>query len=100
MALLDQLQKDLVVAMKAKDENRLGAVRMIKAALMKWKVDNIKEPDEANELAVLNTLVKQRKEAAEMFRKGGREELASKEDAELKVIEGYMPQAPTEEEID
>ena len=86
--------------MKSKEEARLETVRGIKAALMKWKVDNMKEPDETNELVVLNTLGKQRKEAAEMFRKGGREELALKEENELKIIESYMPQAPSEEEVD
>jgi len=86
--------------MKSKEEVRLDTVRMIKAALMKWKVDTMKDVDEAAELQILNMLAKQRKEAAEMFRKGDREELAAKEESELKVIEGYMPQAPTPEEVD
>jgi uncharacterized protein YqeY len=100
MPLLELLQKDLVSAMKSKEEVRLDTVRMIKSALMKWKVDNIKEVDEAAELQILNMLAKQRKEAADMFRKGNREELALKEEQELKIIEGYMPQAPTPEEVD
>jgi hypothetical protein len=60
----------------------------------------MKPLDEATELQLLNTLVKQRREAADMFRKGGRPELADKEDAELKLIESYMPSAPSEDEID
>lgn len=100
MALLDQLQKDLVAAMKAREEARLDAIRMVKAALMKYKVDTMKEIDEAAEMQVLNTLMKQRREAAEMFRKGGREELAAKEDAELKLIESYMPASASDEEIE
>ena len=100
MSLLAQLQTDLVAAMKAKDELKLGTVRMLKTALMKWKADNMKEPDEAAELQVMNTLLKQRRESADSFRKNGREELADKEEAEFKLIEAYMPSAPTEEEID
>jgi len=100
MALLDKVQKDMVVAMKAKDELRLNAIRMIKAALMKYKVDSMKEADEAAEMQILNSLMKQRKESAEMFRKGNRPELADKEDAELKIVESYMPASASEEEID
>ena len=100
MALLDQIQKDMVAAMKAKEEARLSTVRMIKTALKKLEVDSMKPLDEASELAVLSTLVKQRRESIDMFRKGGREELAAKEEAELKLIESYMPAAPTDEEID
>jgi uncharacterized protein len=99
MPLIDSIQKDMVTAMKAKDESRLSAIRMLKAALMKYKVDNMKEPDEAAELQVLNSIVKQRKDSIDMFRKGGREELAVKEEAELKIIEGYMPAGASEEQI-
>ena len=100
MALLERLQKDMVEAMKAKEELRLGALRMLKAALMKHKVDTMKELDEAEEMKVLNSILKQRKEAADMFRKGGRAEQADKEEAELKILESYMPAGATDEEID
>jgi uncharacterized protein YqeY len=100
MALLERIQTDLVAAMRAKDEPRLSAIRMIKTALKKHEVDSMKPLDEATELQLLNTLVKQRREAADMFRKGGRPELADREDAELKLIESYMPSAPSDEEID
>jgi uncharacterized protein len=100
MALLDRIQTDMVAAMRAKAEDRLNAIRMIKAALKKQEVDSMKPLDEATELQVLGTLIKQRREAAEMFRKGGRAELADKEDAELKLIESYMPAAPSDAEID
>ena len=100
MALMDQLQKDMVAAMKGREEARLDALRMMKAALMKYKVDTMKEIDEAAELQVLNTLIKQRKESAEMFRKGNRPELAEKEEAEQKLIESYMPASATNDEID
>lgn len=98
MPLLDQLQKDLVASMKAKEELRLSAVRMIKAAIMKANVDGNGPLDHAGEQQLLKSLVKQRIDAAEMFRKGGREESAVKEEAEKKIIESYMPAAATEEE--
>jgi hypothetical protein len=100
MALMDQIQKDMVVAMKAHEALRLDALRMVKSVLMKYKVDNMKDLDEQGELQILNMLVKQRRESADLFRKGNRPELADKEEAELKIIESYMPSAPTEAEID
>ncbi len=99
MALLDQLQKDMAEAMKARQEARLATLRMMKTALMKEKVDSMKELDEAAELKVLNSLIKQRREAAEMYRQGGRPELAEREEAEAKLIETYMPALATEEEM-
>ena len=74
MALLDRIQADLVAAMKAKDEQRLSAVRMIKSALKKQEIDSMKPLDETSELQVLNTLIKQRRDSIDMFRKGGRED--------------------------
>jgi len=99
MPLLDQIQKDMVDAMKAKQEARLSALRMIKAALMKQKVDSPKPLDDAAEMQVLKLLVKQRAEAADMFRKAGRAEQAEKEEAERRLIESYLPAAATEQEI-
>jgi len=100
MPLLDRIQQDITAAMKGREEARLGALRMIKTALKKHEIDSMKPLDEPTELQILNTLIKQRKEASEVFRKGNRPELADKEDAELKLIESYMPSAPTDEEID
>jgi uncharacterized protein YqeY len=100
MALLDQIQTDMVAAMRAKNELKLNAIRMIKAALKKHEVDSMKPLDEATELQILGTLIKQRREAADMFRKGDRAELADKEEAELKLIESYMPAAPSDREIE
>jgi uncharacterized protein YqeY len=100
MALLDQIQTDMVAAMRAKEELKLNAIRMIKAALKKHEVDSMKPLDEATELQILGTLIKQRREAADMFRKGDRPELADKEEAELKLIESYMPAAPSDQEIE
>src|SRR5580698_1681900 len=92
MPILDQLQKDLVAAMKAKEEARLSAIRMIKTALQKGAAD-------AAEQQILKILVKQRIDAAEMFRKAGREEQAQKEEAEKKIVESYLPAAASEEEM-
>ena len=100
MPLLERIQKDLVGAMKSKDEARLSAIRMIKTALKKLEVDSMKPLDEAAEMQVLNSLIKQRTESAEMFRKGGRIESAEKEEAERTLIESYMPPPASPEAIE
>ena len=100
MPLLDTIQKDMVEAMKAKEEVRLGTLRMIKAALKKHEVDSMKPLDEATEMQVMSTLIKQRRESADMFRKGGREELAAGEEAEIKLIESYMPATASRQEME
>ena len=100
MPLVDQVQTEMVAAMKARDEARLSALRMIKAALMKAKVDSPKPLDEAAEMAILKQLIKQRQDAAEMFRKAGRTEQADKEDSEKAIIESYLPAGASEAEID
>lgn len=99
MPLLDTIQKDMVAAMKAKEEARLSAIRMIKAALKKHEVDSMKPLDAESEMRVLQTLVKQRRDSIDMFRKGGREDLAAKEEAELAIVQSYMPAAATEAEM-
>ena len=100
MALLDQIQKDMVAAMKSGEQSRLDALRMIKSALKKHEIDSMKPLDEATEMQLMQTLVKQRRESADIFRKGNRPELADKEEAELKLIESYLPSAPTDAEMD
>src|SRR5512142_1989405 len=100
MPLLDRVQKELMEAMKSRDEARLSALRLLKTALKKHEVDAIKPLDEAAEMQVLKSLVKQRTDAAEMFRKGGRPELAEKEEAERRLIESYLPAGATEAEIE
>jgi uncharacterized protein YqeY len=100
MPLLDRIQKDMVEAMKAKEEARLGALRMIKTALKKQEVDSMKPLTETAEMQVMSTLVKQRRESADMFRKGGREDLAALEEAEILIIESYLPATATQEEME
>jgi uncharacterized protein YqeY len=90
----------MVAAMKGREEARLSALRMIKAALMKAKVDSPKPLDDAAEMQILKQLVKQRTDAAEMFRKAGREEQAVKEETERALIESYLPAAASEADID
>ena len=90
----------MVAAMKAKEEARLSALRMIKTALKKEEVDSMGPLTEASEMRVMNTLLKQRREAAELFRKGGRDDMAAREEAEIGVIESYLPSAPSEQELE
>ncbi|MDQ2775933.1 MAG: GatB/YqeY domain-containing protein [Acidobacteriota bacterium] len=99
MSLLDKIQKDMVDAMKAKDEARLSTVRLIKTALKKQEVDSMKPLIEATEMQVMNTLIKQRRESADMFRKGGREDAAVKEEAEIVLIESYLPAVASEADV-
>lgn len=99
MPLVDQIQKDIVAAMKAKDEARLSALRMVKSALQLKAVEKMSALDDKESQAVLSTLIKQRKESVEQFTKGGRQEMADKEAAEIVVIESYLPKAAGEAEI-
>lgn len=86
--------------MKSKDEARLGALRMMKSALKKYEIDSMKPLDEGTEMQVLQTLVKQRRESADLFRKGNRPELADKEEGEIKLLESYLPSAPSSTELE
>lgn len=100
MPLIDQVQQEMVAAMKGGEAARLSALRMLKAALMKLKADSPKPIDEAAEMQVLKSLIKQRIDAGEAFRKAGRIEQAEKEEAEKAMLEGYLPAGASEEEID
>jgi uncharacterized protein len=99
MSLVEQIQKDIVTAMKAKDEARLSCLRMMKSALQLRQVEKMAPLDDKESQAVLATLIKQRKESVEQFSKGGRQEMADKESAEIVVIESYLPKAAGEAEI-
>jgi uncharacterized protein YqeY len=99
MSLVEQIEKDLVAAMKAQEVLKLSVLRMVKAALMNKKVELGKLLDDAAAMAVLRTLIKQRHDSVEAYRKGGREDLADKEAAEIKIVESYLPAAASEEEI-
>jgi uncharacterized protein len=100
MSLTERVQKDMVDAMRAKEELRLSTLRMMKAALQMKRIDKRADLDEKEELQVFSTMIKQRKDSIEQFEKGGRPELAQKEAQEIVIIEAYMPKAAGQEEID
>jgi hypothetical protein len=102
MSLKDKITGDMTAAMKAKDTNRLSVLRMAKAALMneqnKKGADYVLTDEESAK--VLQSLVKQRKDSIEQYEKAGRTELAEKEQSELAVLEDYLPQAASQQEIE
>jgi len=99
MSLTEQVQKDLVDAMRKKEELRLSTLRMMKAALHNKEIDKRGKLEEKEELQVLGTMIKQRKDSIEQFEKGNRPELAKREADEIVIIEAYMPKAIGEEEV-
>lgn len=99
MSLEQTLTVDIGTAMKAKDALRLSALRMLKAALMNKGVEKGRALERGEELQVVSSLVKQRRDAIEQFTAGGRADLADKERAEITVLEGYLPPAASREEI-
>ena len=100
MSLSETIQKDMVAAMKSKSELKLSVLRMIKAAIQLKETEKIRKLDEAESIALLQTLGKQRKESIEQFTKGGRPELAEKEKQELAIIESYLPAGASEAEME
>jgi uncharacterized protein len=99
MSLIEQIQKDITAAMKARDEQRLSCLRMVKTALKNREIEKMAPLDDKEAQQVLSTLIKQRKESVEQFTKGGRQEMADKEAAEIAVIETYLPKAAGEAEV-
>ena len=100
MTLVEHIEKDMVAAMKAKEELKLSVLRMTKAAFMNKKIELGKPLGDPEAIAVMRTLVKQRHDSVEAYRRGDREELARKEEAEIKIIEAYLPAAASDEEMD
>jgi len=100
MSLGEQIQKDIVSAMKSKEEQRLSVLRMVKAALQLKEVEKMRKLDDAESIQLLQTLVKQRKESIDQFSKGGRQDLVDKETSELKILETYLPAGASEAEMD
>src|SRR5881628_3237827 len=99
MTTQEKIQAQMADAMRSKDQLRLSVLRMMKTAVKNKEVEKMNPLDESEVIAVLNTLVKQRKDSIDQFRKGGREELAQKEEAEIRIIEEYLPAAASEQEI-
>ncbi len=99
MTISEQIQKDMVDAMRSRDELRLSTLRMVKSAIKLKEVDKRAALDDKETQQILATLIKQRRDSIEQFTKGGRQELADKEAAEIKMIEHYLPKAMGEEQI-
>ncbi|HET9743249.1 MAG TPA: GatB/YqeY domain-containing protein [Terriglobales bacterium] len=99
MSIAERVTQDITAAMRARDEHRLSTLRMVKSALKNKEIEKRSPLDDQESMAVLNTLIKQRKDSIEQFTKGRRPELAEREAAEIRMIEGYLPQAASEEEI-
>ena len=99
MGISEQVQTDMVAAMRSRDELRLSTLRMVKAAIKNKEVDKRAPLDDKEVQQILSTLIKQRRDSIEAFTKGGRQELANKEAAEIKLIEDYLPKAMGEEQI-
>ncbi len=99
MSLREQIQEEMKAAMRARDSERLGTIRMLLAAIKQREVDERREQSDGDVLAVVEKLIKQRKESARQFRDGGRPELAEKEEAEIIILQSYLPTPLTPEEI-
>ena len=99
MGISEQVQKDMVDAMRSRSELKLSTLRMVKSALKNKEIDKRAPLDTKEEQQVLATLIKQRRDSIEQFQKGGRQELADKEAAEIALIEAYMPKAMSEDEV-
>ena len=100
MPLIDTLGPSIADAMRQKDATRLSTLRMLKAALMNREVERGRALDDAESLQVVNSLVKQRRDSIEQFTRGGRQDLADKEAAEIRVLETYLPPAVDQADVD
>ncbi len=101
MLLREKINSDLILAMKAKEEARLSVLRLLKAAIMKFEVsgDKKKEASDEEVLQIVGREVKQRKDSIEAYKKGGREELAAKEEVEMEILQAYLPTQMSEDEV-
>lgn len=99
MSLIEQIEKDTIAAMKAREAERVSTLRMVKTAIKNKEIDKRAPLTDAESQQILTTLIKQRRESIEQFLKGNRPELAAKEQAEIVLIERYMPKPATEDEI-
>src|ERR1700749_1216073 len=97
--IAERINTDIITAMKAREEVKLTTLRMVKSALRSKEIDKREPLTDAEQQSVLTTLLKQRRESVDQFTKGGRPELAEKEQAEIVLIEAYMPQAASEDKI-
>jgi uncharacterized protein YqeY len=100
MTFVEKVNQDIADAMRAKDQDRLGPLRMLKAALMNKKVERGKDVTDSEAQQVVSTLVKQRKDSVEQFTNAGRQDLADKEKAEIAILETYLPPPVSREELE
>ncbi len=100
MSLKDQIIKDMTASMKAKDAARTSTLRMVKAAMQNREIEKGGPLDDDELMKLLRSLVKQRRDSVEQYQKGGRQDLVDKEQAEIGVIETYLPQAASQVEIE
>ena len=99
MSIKDRLKSDLITAMKARDELKVSTLRLVSSSIKNREIDERKELDDEGVLAVFTTAAKQRRDSIDQFEKGGRQDLADKEKAELVIIQEYLPQQLTKEEV-
>lgn len=99
MTVQERIQKEMIESMKAHHELKLSVLRMMKTAVKLKETEKRAPLDDSECTAVFTTLIKQRRESADQFRKGGREDLAAKEEQEILILDEYMPAAPTDDEI-
>jgi len=100
LALKDRVAEAIKAAMRARERERLGALRLIHAEITQFEVDQRREADDATVLGILNRMLKQRRDSIEQYRKGQREDLAVREEAEVAVIREFLPEALTEAEVE
>jgi uncharacterized protein len=100
MDLREQILSDLTTSMKAQTAERTSTLRMVKAAMVNRRIEKGEELDDEETMKLLRSLVKQRRDSVEQYEKGGRQDLADKETAEIKIIEAYLPQAASRDEIE
>ena len=100
MSLSETIQKDIVAAMKSKEEMKLSVLRMVKAAIQLKEVEKLRKLDDQESIQLLQTLVKQRKESIDQFTKGGRQDLVEKEQKELAILEAYLPAGASQGEME
>lgn len=99
MSLKTQLTEDMKTAMRAKDHVSLSTIRLINAAIKQFEVDERTEADDAKVISILTKMVKQRKDSAKIYTEAGRQDLADKENAEIEILNRYLPQMMSAEEI-
>ncbi|MEI6040211.1 MAG: GatB/YqeY domain-containing protein [Candidatus Berkelbacteria bacterium] len=99
MTLKEKIEHDLIEAMKAHDENKLSVLRMLKSSIKNSEIQKQKELEETDVLQVIQTQIKSRKDSIDLYTKGGRPELAEKEESEIKILTEYLPEQLSEEAI-